>query len=71
MIVRIGRMMISDSGRLSAACEWSESALMLTRILGLALVATVAVAVRLLDRLLDFDELAALPDGDGRDGDRR
>lgn len=31
--------------------------------------ATVAVAVRLLDRLLDFDELTALPDGDRGDGD--
>jgi hypothetical protein len=40
-------------------------------LIGLGSSATVAVAVRLLDRLLDFDELAALPDGDGRDGDRR
>lgn len=36
--------MISDSGGLSGACEWSESGPMFARILGLALIATVAVA---------------------------
>ena len=40
-------------------------------LIGLGSSATVAVAVRLLDRLLDFDELTALPDGDRRDADLR
>ncbi len=54
-----------------AAVGYGRATMIEFVLIGLGSSATVAVAVRLLDRLLDFDELAALPDGDGRDGDRR
>mgnify|MGYP006198080683 CR=1 FL=1 len=35
--------------------------------IGLGSTATLTVAARLIDRLLDFDQLTALPDGENRD----